>query len=273
MTEHTMSDTTTVDDAPNSDFDAGFEGGAEPVTKKPEPAETPREEAEPPVEYVQLTKKEVDEIKAAAAKTASYDQQFSRLFGTTGNLQKLLNEAKAQAAQPPAARKIAIDKTAFAAMEKDFPELAQYTREALEKALSGVDAPDGVDTGKLLKDTLRQRELEILEEDHPDWKDVVGFIPGPDGNPDPDNAFRKWLGTKDTVYQTRILQTVSPPVIARAIRLFQNESRVAVKAPVTPRNDARADRIKAAIQPRGDNAGAAPGNSDLDAFNEGFNSR
>lgn len=270
-----MSETTTTDAAQESaDFDAGFLD-VEPPTKESGPAETPREEAIPPVEYVQLTKKEVDEIKAAAAKTASYDQQISRLFGTTGNIQKLLNESKAQAAQSqPGARKIAIDKTAFAAMEKDFPELAQQTRDALEKALSGVDAPDAptFDAGKI-KETLRARELEILEEDHPDWAQIVGQVAGPNDKPDPDNAFRKWLATKDDAYQTRINMTMSPPVIARAIRLFQSEAKAPPKPPATPRTDARAERIRSAVQPRGDNAGGAPGKSDDDAFAEGFNDR
>jgi hypothetical protein len=271
-------ETTTVDDAQDSaDFDAGFEGKpAEPATKKPEPAETPREEVAPAPEYVQVTAKEWAEIKAVAAKTASYDQQLSRLFGTTGNIQKLLNESKAQAAQSatPTARKVELPKDAFAQMEKDFPELAQQTRAALEAALSGIpgrDVPE-FDVDKL-KDTLRQRELEILEEDHPDWAQIVGQVAGPNDKPDPDNAFRKWLATKDAAYQTRINHTMSPPVIARAIRLFQSETRTAPKVNVTPRNDARADRIRSAVQPKGDNAVAPPGKSVDDEFEAGFNSR
>lgn len=262
-----MSESTTTTEE-SADFDAGFDDKhAEQTDKAPPPAEAPRVE-EP--EHVKITVKEWNEIKAAAAKTASYDQQFSKLFGTTGNIQKLLNEAKAQ---PQGGRKIEINKDAFATMRRDFPELADLTQSAMEAALQGMPAgANDADAGKMLKDTLRQRELEILEEDHPDWAKIVGKIN--DGEkPDPDNAFRKWLGTKDAAYQTRINQTISPPVIARAIRLFQNEYKATPKA-APPRVEARADRIRSAVQPRGDNGpGASSGNSDLDAFNEGFESR
>lgn len=264
-----MSETETA--TPAADFDAGFDDRhADQPAKAPPPAEAPREETPPPPAYVQITEKEWTEIRAAASKTASYDQQFSKLFGTTGNIQKLLNEAKAQ---PQTARKIEVNKEAFAAMRRDFPELADLTQGAIEAALQGMPAAgvNDADAGKMLRDTLRQRELEILEEDHPDWATIVGQVT--DGKPDPDNAFRKWLGTKDDAYQARINATMSPPVIARAIRLFQSETKVAPKA-APPRVEARADRIRAAVQPRGDNGpGASSGNSDLDAFNEGFNSR
>lgn len=273
-----MSDTTTTDDVQGSaDFDAGFEGkDIDPAAKAPAPAETPRVE-EP--KYRQVTEKDWEEVVAAAKKTASYDSQLSKAFGTIGNISKQIAELRA-AGQPAAAaavaeaRKFEIPKDAFAEMSRDFPELAAQVQAAMGAALSGlpVGASD-IDPGKL-KDTLRQRELEILEEDHPDWATIVGKVDGPDDKPDPDNAFRKWLAGKDSAYQSRINATISPPVIARAIRLFQSEAKAAAKAPATPRTDARAERIKAAVQPRGDGAGAASGgNADMDAFNEGFNSR
>jgi hypothetical protein len=61
-------------------------------------------------------------------------------------------------------------------------------------------------------------------------------------------------------------------VIARAIRSFQNETKTPAKPPTTPA-DARRAVIQGAVQPRGDNAGAAPGKSDDDEFQAGFNSR
>lgn len=272
-------ETTTVDDAQDSaDFDAGFDGKeAAPVAKKPEPAETPREEATPPVEYVQITAKDWAEVRAAAAKTASYDQQLSKAFGTIGNLSKQLAEQKAAGQPAPAARKFEISKDAFAAMEKDFPELAQQTRAALEAALSGMPVASGaeIDPAKIetmLASYTSKREIESLEDDHPDWRQIVGAV-GKDQQPDPNHPFRAWLATKDAAYQTRVNGTESAAVIAKAIRTFQNETKTPPKSAVTPRIDARADRIKAAVQPRGDNAPAPAGKNDDDEFMAGFNSR
>jgi hypothetical protein len=287
-------DTTIADDkASEADFGAGFAGtegkpdkaAAKPdkATTKPDapqPAETPRAEETP--EYVQVTAKEWNEIKAAAARTASYDQQFSKLFGTTGNLAKQINEQRAAttpAAAAAVAKKFEVPKEAFAAMERDFPELAAQTRAALEAALSGLPGPGGNDAHdpakleSLLAQYHSKRELEVLEDQFPTWRTIVGAVDVTREQPDPNNAFRKWLGGKPADYQARVNGSESAQVIGRAIRLFQRETAAPAKTNGAPRNDARADRIRAAVQPRGDNAGAAAGKSENDEFLEGFNSR
>lgn len=277
--------TTIVDDAQDlADFAGGFEGKtAEKIAArdKPAPAVAPQAE-EPKPEYVQVTAKEWDEIKAAAARTASYDQQFSKIFGTIGNVQKLLNERKTESAPAAAApRKVEVPEAAFADMARDFPELAKQTREALQAALSGITNGADVDFGKIeqkIKEALvvsqSAREVEALEDIYPEWRKIVGAVDITKEQPDPENPFRKWLGTKDATYQARVNGTESAAVISRAIRLFQNETKTPAKPAVTPRSDARAERIKAAVQPRGDGAGAASGGkSDDDEFIAGFNSR
>ena len=92
------------------------------------------------------------------------------------------------------------------------------------------------------------------------------------GQPDPEHPFRKWLATKDADYQNRINGSESAFTIGRAINLFRKET-TQPKPNGTPRDTGRAERIRAAIQPKGDNAGAPPGKTDQDAFLEGFNSR
>jgi hypothetical protein len=285
---------TTVDDAQElADFGAGFDGkkaekppsrsgesgsrapnAGTTTPEQPDPAATPRAEETP--EYVQITAKDWAEVQAAARRTASYDGQFSKLFGTTGNLQKLVNAFQAQT---PSGRKIEIPKDAFAAMEKDFPELAQQTRAALEAALSGVPGTGAADVdatkieGMLASYTSR-REVEALEDAWPDWREIVGAVDVTKEQPNPDNPFRKWLGTKPAEYQARINGSESAQVIGRAIRLFQSETKAAPpKLNGTPRDAARAERIRSAVQPRGDNAGAAAGKSDDEEFEAGFNSR
>ena len=155
-------------------FDAGFKGENVPVkTAKPAPAEAPRAEEKPDEpEYVQISAKDWAEVRAAAAKTASYDQQLSKAFGTIGNLQKLVNNFQAQT---PTGRKVEIPKDAFAAMERDFPELAAQTRSALEAALSGITGTGAsdVDPAKLesvMASYTAKREIEALEDAYPEWR-------------------------------------------------------------------------------------------------------
>ena len=284
-------DTAAVDDAKaDAEFGSGFAGDATktdttkpPANGKADPArDATRADAEPPPEVVSITAKEWAEVRAAAAKTASYDQQLSKAFGTIGNLQKLVNGFQTQQAQdkPPAARKVEISPAAFAEMARDFPELAQQTRAALEAALSGY-APNGagdVDPGKLesmMASYTARREIENLEDAFPEWRKIVGAVDVSREQPDGNNPFRKWLGTKDAAYQDRINGSESAAVIGRAIRLFQRETAAAPAKPngATVRDTARGDRIRAAIQPRGDNAGAAASKTDQDEFEAGFASR
>jgi hypothetical protein len=271
-------DTTDLDDAREAaELDAGFKGIEPPARpKEPAPAATPRAEATTEVpEYVQVTAKDWAEIKAAAAKTASYDQQLSKVFGTLGNVQKIINGLQSAT---PAGRKVEIPKDAFAGMEKDFPEIAQQIRGALEATLSGMhgtganDAP-AVDIEAKLAAYTAKRELEILEDAYPDWRQVVGAVDVRSEQPDPNNAFRRWLATKDAAYQNRVNTSESAAVIGRAIRLFQSETKATPKAATTPRDAARADRIRGAVQPRGDGAPVPAGRTDDDDFLAGFNSR
>lgn len=273
-------DTETIDaEQEQADFGAGFSGVEVKTDKpaKPEPAETPRVEA-PPEKFVQISEKDWAEVRAAAAKTASYDQQLSKAFGTIGNMQKMLNEQRAKEAPQPAptaARKVEIPKDTFAAMERDFPELAQQTRAALEAALSGIpvnganDAQDPAKLENLLQQYTAKREVEALEDAYPDWRTIVGAVDAAKETPDPDNAFRKWLAGKDEAYQTKVNGSESAAVIGRAIKTFQRET-AAPKPTVPQRDTARADRLRAAVQPRGDNAGAPPSKTADDEFHAGF---
>lgn len=279
-------DTTTVDAAAeDADFGAGFAGtGTKPTDKpakpdKPEPAETPQAEEVP--EFVQISAKDWAEVRAAAAKTASYDSQLSKAFGTIGNMQKMLNEQRAAATPAAAAavaKKFKIDPEAFADMRRDFPELAAQAEAAIEKALSGLPGPGANDADPAKLETLlaqfhSAREIKALEKEYPDWRERVGAISVGE-QPNPDHPFRKWLGTKDAAYQNWINGSESAEVLSRAIRTFERETKAASAKPaVAQRDTARAERIKAAVQPRGDNAGAAAGKTDQDEFESGYNSR
>ena len=291
---------TPEDDTPldgGKEAEAAFAGGfPEPVEKpadkaattqpakpdKPEPAATPRVEATPePPKYVQVTEAEWAEVKAAAAKTASYDTQLARAWGTLGNITKQLNDARAKeaAGQPGAAaavaRKIEVSKDHFAAMSRDFPELAEQVRAAMEATLAGLpgsggDAQDPAKLESLIAARETKRELAILNARHPDWREIVGAVDSSTGQPPPDTPFRKWLATKDQAYQDQVNSSELADVIGLSIRRFQRETAASAKPAATPRDTARADRIRDAITPRGDNQGAGPRNTSEEAFASGF---
>lgn len=272
----------------NADFESGFpEPEAKPdktdttipeTPAKPDaaPAATPRAPKEQPVEYVQISKKDWDDVRAAAARTASYDAQFSKAFGTIGNLQKLVGTLHGGT---PRNGKIAIPAEAFAAMAQDFPELAAHTKTALEAALSGVNGTGATDADPEQFESRAaawhaKRELKALDAVYPDWKTIVGAVDATQQQPDPNNPFRKWLATKDAGYQKRLNNSDSAEVISRAIERFQRETRATPKpASGTPRDNARAERIREAVQPRGDKGRVPAGKSDDDEFLAGFDSR
>jgi len=258
----------------NADFASGFSD--EPVKKpaKPEPAAAPDKApaaVEEKPEYVQVTAADWAEVQAAARKTASYDAQLSKAFGTIGNLQKQIAESRKDA--PAATRKVEIPKAAFEAMAKDFPELAEHNRAALEAALSGLKLEgDGTDESKLekaLTGLLAKKEMEGLEDTYPDWRTIVGAVDVNKEQPDPNNAYRRWLSTKDAEYQRRINETESAATVQRSIALFRRETRTAPKT-APEKSQARADRFRAAVQPKGDGAAPAPSNTDNDDFEAGF---
>ncbi len=262
------------DDGQQTRDDAGRFAKPEPkpdAKAKPEtkPAEKP--------EYVQLTKQDYERLDAAAKRTDDFEKQFSKAFGTIGDMQKIV---KALQGQTPRGLAVKIPEGAFAAMEKDFPELAQHTRAALEatlKGLEGTGSPSAhVDTAEF-ESKLEERVLKLasedLEDEFPEWQKIVGAVDTRKGEkPDPNNAFRKWLATKPKDYQDRINGTNSAGVITRAIRSFQSETKPDPAPPaIDPQAKARANRIQGAVRPKGD-GGHPPGASAGDEFDAGFRS-
>lgn len=278
-------DTSGADSAQElADFDSGFapvkvEKPTATATTPPVPAATPRETPAPAPkpEYVRITKADWADVKAAAAKTASYDQQLSKAFGTIGNLQKTINALQTST---PRGIKVEIPKDAFADMERDFPELAQQNRAAMERALSGIT---GTGSGaefdesifeRLLAKHTSSREVKTLAEMYPDWQDIVGAVDITMEQPNGAHPFRKWLAGKDAAYQTRINSTESAAVVGRAIEAFQRETATTAPKPSTTAADARRAVIAGAVQPRGDGAApAASGKTEQEEFTAGYNSR
>lgn len=255
-------------------FDEGADGTA-PVLPAPEPK--PAEVVVPKPKYARITLEELADLRA---KNAAHEGQFSKAFGTIGNLQKTMNELREQAKAKAPERSIVIPPDAFADMERDFPELAAHFRAGLEATFKRQDspaptkdAPDEAAFKRLVDQSAVEREIEALEDAYPDWKVIVGAVDADKEQPNPDNAFRKWLGTKDVTYQAKINGTLSAAILSRAIEAFKNEAKPApVKAP-DPKVDARRQQLNAAMQPKGD-GGHAPLANDSEAnFAAGFAGR
>lgn len=295
-----MGDTVVADDEKlaSAGFNEGFtqDTPPEPVAAvvqpeakvEPKPEVKPKTEAKAPPtpdpvvaqpKYRQITEDEYTLLHSAAAKTAEIEKQVSKVFGTVGNMQQIVN--KLQSATP-AGTAIELPPDVVSEMEKDFPELAGHFKSALEKALKGVRGT-GPATGatvdpeavsKLVNTAMEaatvKREIEALEDDHPTWKEIVGAI-GPGETPNPNNPFRVWLGKQSAEYQAKINSTNSSTVISKAIDKFLDSQKAPAKVPQpTPKVVAQQSRIKDAIQPRGDGGQPTPRNTEEDAFSEGF---
>lgn len=251
-------------DGQQSRDDAGRFASPKP---EPKPADKP--------EYIQLTKQQFERFEKAAKLTDDVENKFSKAFGTIGDVQKIVRGLQGQT---PRGLAVKIPAGAFDAMKKDFPELADHVQAAMEATLKGVEgtgsASAHVDTEAFEKN-LQERVLKLasedLEDEFPDWGKIVGAVDVRKGErPDPNNAFRKWLATKDQAYQTKINSANSAGVITRAIRAFLSETK---QAPATAKPDpwaqARASRIQEAVRPKGD-GGHPPAKGADDEFEAGF---
>jgi hypothetical protein len=77
-------------------------------------------------------------------------------------------------------------------------------------------------------DYVRRHEFNKLDDEIPDWRDIVGAVDIKRDRVDMENPFRKWLSTKSDNYRKRIEETSSAELIGEAIRLFQNEQEKGV---------------------------------------------
>lgn len=256
-------DQVAADDA----FTGGFEGKApeaKPEVQTQATETPPATEVKDEPEYVQLTKQEVADLKAAAAKTVSYDKQFSTVFGTVGRFEKLVKEVRD--AQSEATGKIST--AAYDKLKEQFPELAEMTREMVESRIAAKPAEiDNSEFIRLRKERI-EAEMEVVEDAHPGWHSMINAGPG---QADPDHPFRKWLASKDETYQARINKTESAAVLIRAIDRYKAETATKVPPKAPPaRAEARREQIAAAVNPRGDGASPPPRETVDDAFEAGY---
>jgi hypothetical protein len=288
----TTVDDVQVQDGPDEDFDAGF-AGLETPTETPETTETqvaqdapeqvtPAPETPAAPEYVQITKEELQGLKAGAAAVeelrATLASQNDKTFGKIGGLERLVKELQSTT---PAGEAVELSEEDMAEFAQEYPELANMQRAVLNKALGkirlrGTGTAEGIAPEKLdelvtqrLQPALQEVntqverlvESRLLAKDHPDWREVVDA-----GNPESKNAYRTWLATQPAAYQSQVNTSTDSGVIGESITKFK--ASVKTQAAINQRQS----RIDAAVTPRGVGGNSASTPSDDDEFNAGFTS-
>lgn len=193
-----------------------------------------------PRKATRLTPEEVENLRALAAEVPEQKKQLSKAFGTIGSLTKQLNDMKS------------------ASEEKT-------------KAAEPPPTPE-----EMIERRIRKEAMADLEEDYPDWREIVGASE----KPDPEHPFRKWLATQPAEYQTKINASNSARTISRAIEKFKDATKESPQTNQRPNQatDAAGEKAAAArrnliannVTPKTAGALPAKGKTANDEFAEGF---
>lgn len=268
---------TATDGQPETKVDNGNDGKPEGQGTTPEAAKVVPEAPAP--EYVQVTKEQFERLMAAADKVTSLDGTVSKVTGSVGNLHQVIKKLQEST---PKGLTIELPDDVTSELQKEFPELAAPFRDALVKALASVKGTgdkgaevDQAAVQKLVTDAVLQTQMVALEDDYPNWKEIVGFAAP--GEHDPNNPFRKWLATQPEEYQAKVNDADTAFVVRKAIdkfNAFVETQKKAAAQPLpnktAPKVDGRRLRIQNSVQPRGDGGPPPAGKSVQDAFEEGF---
>ena len=148
-------------------------------TGTPPPADDAAKEPPPAApKYVQITKAQFDAFEAAAAKVGDFDKKFDKAFGNVGSMQAILKELQAST---PKGEAVVLDDAMFADMAEDYPDLAKHQRAILEKVLKGAVGTGArtasvapAEVNRLVAEGVKTAQIEALEDEYPDWRDIVG---------------------------------------------------------------------------------------------------
>ena len=244
---------------------------------KPEQVAQPVAEVVAP-KYAQITEDELNDLKARAAKIdeikATQEKSFGTAFGKIGGIERVLQQLQAM----PTLGELSQDD--FVELKEQFPELAEMQVKGLNRALAKLKATapaagiDPLRVEELVQERIgtamqkaevdkRAEQVTALDADHPDWRELVA-------KPE----FEVWKATQPTRFQKTFSKTWDADFLSDAFADFKaslNKPKpAAAPAPVVPQST-RKDRLAAAVNPRG-TGGHAPGPSEDDDFNAGFNS-
>lgn len=243
--------------------DEGFDDGFSAPTATPGPEAKPETEQESPaqvvqeaIEYAQLTKAELEELRSRAALAeelkATHDKSFGTAFGKIGGLERQLK---------------AMTESGVEIDQADIDQLRDDGLEPLARALERIKSlraipAGGVDQSAIesmvqerLTPALQKVEVRLLAKDHPDWREI-----------DADPEFAKFNASQGPEFMERLAKAsreYDSEVISEAMTKFkQSRKPVPPKGPDTTRKS----RIAAAVTPTGSGMQAAPDpNAEFDA--------
>lgn len=244
-------------------FDDGFSNDSPTPTETPETEAAETAAAEPAVEYAQLTKAELEDLKTRAALVeemrATQEKSFGTAFGKIGGIERRLQEI----ASAPG---VEVDQADIDALKDDFPAIAT----ALEKVRSLRSLGSGIDHAKIdemVQERLapaldsigttveRAVETRMLSRDHPDWRPVTQSP-----------AFLDWAGKQPVEFQKALADSWDSAVIGKAITDFKRSIKATPNSATAGADSTRKNRLSAAVTPRGSGtAVAADADSDFDA--------
>ena len=276
-TEEDLAAQAAFDEGASDDFQPKVAIAAEDVEKPSIEVQSDPEPPPPPKpRYARITEDELAELRESAKKTGTFEKQFAKAFGTIGDVQKIVRDMQGQT---PRGIKVEVPEGAFEGFDREgFPEMGALVREAIEKALTGVKGTASSDSSfgegdvkRILLEEKMAHEAEALDEDHPNWREIVGAVDANKDAIDPENKFRQWLGAQPEAYQTKVNKSVSARFLSRTIARFQKETTPEPAPAPTPQTRERAKRIADAIQPRGDGGHPGTRETEDDQFAAGFN--
>lgn len=246
------------------------------VETEPPKTEAPTEPVTPEPEFVQLTKADYDDLLKLKGKMGKLDEGF----GTLGNLKQLIDQMRTTDGK--AVEVTFEDLKEIMDDAEGFPILGKQLVPVLNRILSRVKAgAASVDTDAIisqaetrLSERQRNEAHEDLVLDHPDYRTVVWE--DQDGKvtfDQLDTKFTRWLKTQPESDQRRV-HSNNPAYLSRLLSRFKEAGTVpaAPTPPATPppKPNERAQRLAAAVAPRGVTPAGSP--PEDDGFSSGFKS-
>lgn len=233
------------------DEQSGFDDGDDFPTAAPEGQRADHQqtdsedepEQQPEIEYAQLTKAEVEELRSRAALVEELRATQDKSFGTFGRTIKGLQDTLAQF---QAGAQVDISQEDIDALREDFPPMA----DALAKIKRMRSLPvAGVDPNTL-NELVQQRlapaisaieqkfEMRLLAKDHPDFQQI-----------DADPEFSQWVGRQPAEFRSALAKASAEydsSTVSDALTKFK-----AARKTGALQDSTRKSRVAAAVTPRG----------------------
>lgn len=273
-----------------AEADAAFSGGFSDADESaPQPtdttppveaeatAELPEVPAEPAPEFVQVTKAELEELKASAAKIttieAALTKQHRDTSGRMGGVEQTLKELRSAIQQGHA---VDISEEDFEELKQEFPDVAKMFVAGMNRAASkrkGSAAPgttpalvfDPEKIAEIVNGTVEQRvEAKFIEREQvsamktvtkavPDWRQIRDT-----------QEWKDWVMAQPDEKRTMILDSWDPDELIPVFNEFKERNKPASPKPPAP--SPKRNRFADGVQPRSvSGTTAQPVEDDFDA--------